>query len=468
VATLAAASQPVDIRPQGLTRIILSASLGTVIEWYDFFIFGSLTAIVAPKFFGTADANSSLLLWLAVYAVGFLVRPFGALFFGRIGDIVGRKYTFLVTLTIMGLSTAAIGLLPTVDQVSWIGIVLVLLRILEGLALGGEYGGAATYIAEYSPNGRRGFYTSFIQVTATAGLFISLLVILGLKLAMGATAFSDYGWRYVFLISAVLVAISIYIRLSLRESPMFTRLKEAGKTSKNPLAESFGNPVNRRMVLLVLFGATAGQGAVWYTSQFYAQTFMSATMKMGLVPDYLNTVYLIFVVALLLASPLFVVMGALSDRIGRKPLIMAGCLIGALLYYPAYRIMYSAGPFLDPAHVTAKTVAAAVLNPSYSPFLLGVIVFIMAIPVTMVYGPIAAYLVELFPTKIRYTSMSVPYHFGNGWFGGLVPVLATALSLSFGTYAGLIFPISVALMSLVIGTLLLKDTKNVDIAADTL
>jgi len=446
-----------------IVKIIAAASAGTMIEWYDFYIFGSLTAVIATKFFTSSDANKDILLWLATFATGFLVRPFGALVFGRVGDLIGRKYTFLVTMTIMGLSTAVIGILPTAKEIGIIApLILLLLRLLQGLALGGEYGGAATYIAEHAPNAKRGYYTSFIQVTATAGFFVSLIVILVTRQALGEAAFADWGWRIPFILSIFLVAISLYIRVSLQESPLYAKLKAAGKTSKNPLIESFGNPVNRRMVLLALFGATAGQAVVWYTGQFYALFFLQNILKLDLA-----TSYIVVAIALLLATPFFVVVGALSDRIGRKKIILAGCLIAALTYIPIYMAMTAAGPYVDPT--VAKE--ALVPNPSYSPFLLTVLVFIQVLYVTIVYGPIAAYLVELFPTKIRYTSMSLPYHLGNGWFGGLTPVIATyivsvtASTLGFNhIYAGLAFPIVIALITVVVGSLTLKETKNIDIA----
>ncbi|MHB8626670.1 MAG: MFS transporter [Aggregatilineales bacterium] len=461
-----------------IQRVILASSVGTMIEWYDFYLFGSLTFVLAPKFFPTqnTDPTISVIAWLALYATGFLVRPFGALFFGRIGDLIGRKYTFLVTLTIMGLSTAAIGLMPTYASIGILApLGLLILRLLEGLALGGEYGGAATYVAEYSPDDKRGYYTSFIQITATAGLLLSLVVILVLRNVLDpglkAGAFEDWGWRIAFLISAILVAISLYIRLSLRESPMYAKIKQEGKTSKNPLRESFGNPYNRRMVLLALFGATAGQGVIWYTGQFYSSTFMQGILKV----DF-NTANLVVAAALVCGSPFFVVMGILSDRIGRKKLIMAGCLLAAICYVPIYMAMKSVGPYLTP--LTAK-VGDAATNPSYSPLMLAVLIFIQVLFVTMVYGPIAAFLVELFPTKIRYTSMSVPYHFGNGWFGGLIPVLATALVAAFAPnqngpsvlgdnyiYIGLAFPIVVALITFVVGTTKLPETRGVDLAAE--
>src|SRR5579859_1058964 len=475
-----------------MAKIILAASAGTMIEWYDFYIFGSLTGVIAVYFFGTADANKSILLWLAAYATGFLVRPFGALVFGRIGDIIGRKYTFLVTMTIMGLSTAAIGLIPiSVEKGAAISIIppliLVALRLLQGLALGGEYGGAATYIAEHAPEHRRGYYTSFIQITATAGFFLSLIVILltrqalsgpsSVTLAQGKTAFEEWGWRVPFLLSLVLVAISHYIRISLRESPLFQRLKDSGKTSKNPLVESFGNPVNRRLVILALFGATAGQGVVWYTGQFYALVFLQTFLKLDL-----GTSYVIVAIALVLGAPFFVVMGQLSDRIGRKKIILAGCLLAAIAYVPIYMLMTSFGPYGFNANGVIDTTVA---NPTYSPVMLVVLIWVQVLFVTMVYGPIAAFLVELFPTKIRYTSMSLPYHLGNGWFGGLLPVIATFLITSFapkivdgavvtpspfGTgyiYTWLVFPIVVALITVFVGSRYLKENMNRDLSAES-
>ncbi len=370
------------------------------------------------------------------------------------GDLIGRKYAFLITMTIMGLSTAVIGILPTYAQIGvFAPIILVLLRLLQGLALGGEYGGAATYVAEHAPNGKRGYYTSFIQITATAGFFVSLIVILVTRQTLGEAVFADWGWRIPFLLSVVLVAVSLYIRISMAESPLFSRLKAAGKTSKNPLVESFGNPYNRRMVLLVLFGATAGQAVVWYTGQFYALFFLQNVLK---VP--LTTSYIIVAIALLCAAPFFVVFGRLSDQIGRKRIILAGCLIAAITYVPIYMGMnYFAQP------------------DTYSNLMLIVLVFIQVFYVTMVYGPIAAYLVELFPTKIRYTSMSLPYHLGNGWFGGLTPLIASSLvaatTVSLGAnhiYVGLAFPIIVALITVYVGSRYLRDTHNVDIENDQL
>jgi len=353
-----------------MQRVILASSVGTMIEWYDFYLFASLTFVLATQFFPNQNTDStiSVIAWLATFATGFLMRPFGALFFGRIGDLIGRKYTFLVTLTVMGLSTAAIGLMPTYASIGILApLGLLILRLLEGLALGGEYGGAATYVAEHAPESKRGFYTSFIQLTATAGLFLALIVILVLRNALSADAFAAWGWRIAFLLSLVLMPISLYIRLSLRESPLYARIKDAGKTSKNPIRESFGNPYNRRMVLLALFGATAGQGVVWYTSQFYSSTFRQGILKV----DF-NTANIVVAIALVCGAPFFVVMGLISDRIGRKKLIMAGCLLAAICYIPIYMAMKAAGPYLNPL---AAKVGDAATNPSYSPLMLAVLVF---------------------------------------------------------------------------------------------
>jgi len=439
----------------GIAKIIAAASMGTMIEWYDFYIFGSLATVIASKFYKTGTPLGDLIAWLAAFAVGFIVRPFGAIVFGRVGDMIGRKYTFLITMTLMGLCTFAVGLLPTLDVIGPIaGIILILLRIIQGLALGGEYGGAATYIAEHAPHGRRGFYTSWIQITATLGLFISLGVILLTRTIVGETAFGSWGWRIPFLLSIVLVGISLYIRISLRESPLYARLKQKGGTSKNPISESFGNPENLRWVLLALFGATMGQGVVWYTGQFYALYYIQTIFKVPLVDSNL-----IIGLALLAGAPLFVFFGALSDRIGRKWIMIGGMLLAVLLDFPIYWLMASFAPkagqlFLFP-------------YIGYNPFMLGVLVFLQVVFVTMVYGPIAAFLVELFPTKIRYTSMSLPYHIGNGIFGGLVPIIG--LSLIQGThnnFAGLFYPLGVAAVCAVIGALFVPETRNVDIGAD--
>src|SRR5688572_26453182 len=409
-----------------------------MIEWYDFYIFGSLAAIISSQFYPEGSATVNFLKTLATFAVGFAVRPFGALVFGRIGDLVGRKFAFLVTLLIMGGATAAIGFLPSYQQIGLAApVLLVLLRLLQGLALGGEYGGAAVYVAEHAPDGKRGFYTSFIQTTATLGLFASLLVILAVRAAVGEDAFSRWGWRIPFILSIVLVGMSYYIRVRLKESPLFTKLKEAGGTSKAPLKDSFGTWPSWKIFLLVLFGATAGQAVVWYTGQFYALFFLQTVLK---VP--LTTAYIIVAVALLVGAPLFIFFGALSDRVGRKKIMMAGNLIAAISYYPIYQAMKV---FSDP------------LNP----VMLTVLVFIQVIFVTMVYGPIAAFLVEAFPAKIRYTSMSLPYHFGNGWFGGFLPLISTALVARTGNiYAGLIYPIAVAILTFIVGSLYLRESHK--------
>lgn len=453
---------------QGITKIIFSSAAGTMIEWYDFYIFGSLASVIASKFYQTGTPLGDIIAWLAAFAVGFIVRPFGALFFGRLGDMIGRKYTFLVTMTLMGFCTFAVGLLPTSETIgAAAGIILIILRILQGLALGGEYGGAATYIAEHAPNDKRGFYTSFIQITATLGLFLSLGVILSTRLAVGPDAFSAWGWRVPFLVSIFLIAVSLYIRASLKESPMFLRLKSIGQTSKNPLKESFTNPVNLRYVIIALFGATMGQGVVWYTGQFYALYYLQNIFKLPLVDANV-----IIGVAILIATPLFILVGWISDRIGRKWLILSGMLLGALTYYPIYSAMYQFRYALDPAQKlvdAAGNKIAYEINPSYSPVMLGVFIFIQMIYVTLVYGPMAAYLVEMFPTRVRYTSMSLPYHLGNGVFGGMVPIIGLSLIQSTGNnLAGTYYPIGIAAICFIIGAIFLKETKNVDITADVM
>jgi MFS family permease len=437
----------------GIQRVIFASAAGTMIEWYDFYIFGSLSTTIASKFYQTGTPIGDIIAWLATFAIGFMVRPFGAIVFGRIGDLIGRKYTFLITMTLMGLCTFAVGLLPTAQVLGvFAGIILISLRILQGLALGGEYGGAATYIAEHSPQGKRGFYTSWIQTTATLGLFLSLGVILITRQLLGNDAFAAFGWRVPFLVSIFLVAISLYIRISLRESPLFQRLKDTKTVSKNPLRESFGNPYNLRWVLLALFGATMGQGVVWYTGQFYALFYLQTVFKVNLIDSNL-----IIGAALLLGTPLFIYFGWLSDRIGRKPIMLAGMLLAVLTYYPIYGLMASFAPkagqlFLFP-------------YVGYSPLALMVLVFIQVVYVTMVYGPIAAFLVELFPTKIRYTSMSLPYHIGNGVFGGLVPILGLGFIQASGNdFAGLWWPMAIAGICFVVGALYVKETNQVDIA----
>jgi MFS family permease len=430
-----------------LWKVILASSAGTLIEWYDFYIFGSLATIISAKFFPKGNETAALLATLATFATGFVVRPFGALFFGRIGDLVGRKYAFVVTLLIMGLSTFAIGLLPAYETIGMLApLALLLLRLLQGLALGGEYGGAATYVAEHSPAGRRGLYTSFIQTTATLGLFTSLGVILALRQGLGDERFNSWGWRVPFLLSIVLVAFSYSVRARLQESPLFTEMKASGKGSKSPIRDSFLHPENRRVVLLALFGATAGQGVIWYTGQFYALYYLQTVLNVNFV-----TANYIIASALVMGTPLFIFFGALSDRVGRKPIMMAGCLLAVVSYIPIYRAMGVAAGF-DPALGTS-------VDPN--PVILTLLVFIQVVYVTMVYGPIAAFLVELFPTRIRYTSMSLPYHIGNGVFGGLVPLVGTAMVAQTGNiYAGLYYPMMVATMTLVVGWLYIRERRG--------
>jgi MFS family permease len=536
-------------------KVIFASSLGTVFEWYDFYLYGSLAAIIAKQFFAGTDPNTAFIFALLAFAAGFIVRPFGALVFGRLGDMIGRKYTFLVTILIMGGSTFCVGLLP--GYASWgivSPIILVSLRILQGLALGGEYGGAATYVAEHAPHDKRGAYTAWIQTTATLGLFLSLMVILGTRQAIGEEEFASWGWRVPFLVSVFLLAISVWIRLSMNESPAFAKMKAEGKTSKAPLTESFGQWKNLKIVILALVGLTAGQAVVWYTGQFYALFFLQQTLKVDGA-----TANLLIAASLVIGTPFFIVFGSLSDKIGRKPIILAGCLIAAVTYFPIFNALtHYANPALesalknapvvvtaDPADcqfqfnptgtkkftsscdiVKAKLAAASVnysnevapagtqatvkvgdkvitsfnatslpkeeaaaKDKAFSkeladaikaagypakadpkqidkPMVL-VLLVILVIYVTMVYGPIAAMLVEMFPTRIRYTSMSLPYHIGNGWFGGLLPTTAFALVAFKGDiYYGLWYPIVIALMTFVIGALFIKETKDNDIYAD--
>ncbi|HYK04426.1 MAG TPA: MFS transporter [Thermoanaerobaculia bacterium] len=434
--------QSTEARPDyPVWKVIAAAAAGTMIEWYDFYIFGSLAAIMSGLFFPKENPTAGFLLTLATFATGFAVRPFGAIVFGRVGDLVGRKYAFLVTLLIMGGATFVIGVLPTYEQIGIAApLILVGLRLIQGLALGGEYGGAAVYVAEHVPDNRRGFYTSFIQTTATLGLFVSLGVILIVRLNMTEEAFKTWGWRIPFLLSILLVAMSLWIRLRLKESPLFTQLKTAGKTSATPIRDSLGNRKNWKVILLVLFGAAAGQAVVWYTGQFYALFFLQNVLKVDFVKANI-----IVAVALALGTPFFIVFGALSDRIGRKKIMMLGNLIAALAYYPIYKAMHAASAPLQPVTMT-------------------LLVFIQVIFVTMVYGPIAAFLVEAFPAKIRYTSLSLPYHMGNGWFGGFTPFIATWLVARTGNiYAGLFYPISIAVITFIVGSLFLKESKDVKI-----
>jgi len=515
-------------------KVIFASSLGTVFEWYDFYLYAVLAPFFAALFFPPGNQTAALLSAFAAYAAGFLVRPFGALVFGRIGDLVGRKYTFLVTIIFMGFSTFAVGLLPTYSSIGWLApILMVTLRLVQGLALGGEYGGAATYVAEHAPQGKRGYDTSWIQTTATLGLFLALLVIYLCRSNMDPKQFAEWGWRIPFWVSLILLVFSIYIRLKLHESPVFQKMKAEGKGSKSPLTDSFLKYPNNKYVLLALLGATAGQGVVWYTGQFYALFFLTITLKL----DYVSA-YTLIGASLLLGTPFFIFFGWLSDRIGRLKIILAGCLIAAVTYFPLFQgLTHYVNPALEefsaknpitvaandadckfhlfvgpwstfsdcdrvkdfltkqglsfksvpgePGKVVATignekiegwdqkkltdTLKAAGAPPSADKSKVNwgmtlLILFIMVIYVTMVYGPIAAFLVELFPTKIRYTSMSLPYHIGNGWFGGMLPLTATAMVAATGDiYYGLWYPIVVAIMTLVIGSIFLSETNKRDI-----
>jgi MFS family permease len=458
-----------------LPLVISASSVGTMIEWYDFYIFGSLAAVLSPKFYPPGNDTIALIAYLSTFAVGFLVRPFGALFFGRIGDLVGRKYAFLVTLSIMGGATAIIGVLPTFATAGWFApIVLLLIRVLQGLALGGEYGGATVYVAEHVPDAKRGLYTSFIQITATLGLFISLIVILLTQQSMSADDFKAWGWRVPFLLSIILVSISLYIRLKMKESPIFSQIKSAGMTSTKPLTDAFGHWGNLKRVLISLFGATAGQGVVWYTGQFYALFYLQTILKVNT-----KTSNIIVAIALLCAMPFFTVFGALSDKVGRKWLMMAACLLAIVTYIPIYHAMQSAAGNNVETVKSAKNKVTGAISltpltrdasgqlvpakeaPAPNVPLLVALVFVQVIYVCMIYGPIAAYLVEAFPAKIRYTSLSLPYHIGNGVFGGLVPLIGLSSCAASGNiYAGLYYPMIVAGITLVVGSLLLKETHG--------
>ncbi|NDP62753.1 MFS transporter [Polaromonas sp.] len=551
------ATPAIDNRPMSSEqrRVIFASSLGTVFEWYDFYLYGSLAAIIARQFFSGLDAGSAFIFALLAFAAGFIVRPFGALLFGRLGDMIGRKYTFLVTIVIMGLSTFIVGLLPNYASIGVAApVILIALRMLQGLALGGEYGGAAVYVAEHAPQHKRGAYTSWIQTTATMGLFLSLMVILGVRTAVGEAAFADWGWRIPFIVSILLLAVSVYIRLSMNESPAFQKMKAEGRTSKAPLSESFGQWKNLKIVILALIGLTAGQAVVWYSGQFYALFFLTQALKVDGPTANILVAY-----SLILGTPFFVIFGMLSDKIGRKPIIMAGCLLASLTYFPVFTALTkAANPDLAAAQaanqvvVTAdasecsfqfnptgtakftsscdiakqvlagasvsyenaagaagtpatikiggteiasytakglsaeearkkdaefkKAVADALKTAGYpskadpdkvDKFTVTLILFYLVLLVTMVYGPIAAMLVELFPTRIRYTSMSLPYHIGNGWFGGLLPTTAFAIVAQTGNmYNGLWYPIIIAGMTFVVGTLFVKETKDVDIYAN--
>lgn len=436
-----------------IRRIISASSVGTMIEWYDFYIFGMLAKTISVEFFPAGNPTAALLSTLAIFAAGFIVRPFGALVFGRLGDKVGRKYTFLLTLVLMGGSTFLIGCVPGYQSIGlWAPVLVLLLRLVQGLALGGEYGGAATYVAEHAPINKRGYYTSWIQTTATLGLFLALGVILLVRSSMPESSFTAEwgGWRYPFWISLLLVGVSIYIRLNMAESPLFAELKSSGKTSGNPLRESFQNRSNFKMVLLALFGAVMGEGVVWYTGQFYAQSFLETKCKLDF--EQSRTILLWAIAA---ATPFFVFFGWLSDRIGRKWILMTGMLLAVLTYRPIF------GYFLE--HSILLNHSASVITLSQEMYWRFVgLVFLLILYVTMVYGPIAAFLVELFPTRIRYTSMSLPYHIGNGVFGGLVPFIGLLLSTSFpgDPLVGLWYPIGITTLCLVIGVLYLDNSRD--------
>ncbi|MFT7772859.1 MFS transporter [Roseateles sp.] len=540
-------------------KVIFASSLGTVFEWYDFYLYGSLAAIIAKQFFAGLEPGAAFIASLMAFAAGFIVRPFGALVFGRLGDMIGRKYTFLVTILIMGLSTFIVGVLPTYATIGAAApVILIGLRLLQGLALGGEYGGAATYVAEHAPHGKRGAYTSWIQTTATLGLFLSLMVILGVRTSLGEKEFGEWGWRIPFIVSILLLGISVWIRLSMNESPAFQKMKAEGKTSKAPLSESFGQWKNLKIVLLALFGLVAGQGVVWYSGQFYALFFLTSVLKIDAAAANIW-----IAIALILGTPFFVIFGTLSDKIGRKPIIMAGLLLAAVTYFPLFKALTAAAnPDLARAQETSKVTlstslascsfqgsptarevdftsacdiakralaqssassetveapagaativrvgdkeiavptatkltehkfdeastkaiaafkkdladamkaagypAKADMSKANVPMVIAIL-FVLVLYVTMVYGPIAAMLVELFPTRIRYTSMSLPYHIGNGWFGGMLPSITFAMVAQNGNiYHGLWYPIVIAAMSFVVGVLFVRETKDVDIYA---
>ena len=442
-----------------LPFVITASAAGTVIEWYDFYLYGVLAAFFATQFFPPGNEVAALLSSLATFGAGFAVRPFGAAVFGRVGDIIGRKFTFLVTISLMGIATAAVGFLPTYAQIGILApILLVFLRLLQGLALGGEYGGAAIYVAEHAPDHQRGKYTSWIQTTATVGLLLALVVILFFRLTMGDVAFREYGWRIPFMLSAVLVVLALIIRLRLQETPLFSQLKAEGRSSSSPWRESFGDPKNRRLILLALFGMTAGQAVVWYQGQFQALFFMQNILGVKF-----STAYVIVGTAIVLATPFFIIFGRLSDRIGRKPIILGGCLLAALTYFPIYNLMFSAAnPVANPK--TDPLITSTYISADPNVPLLIALVWIQVFYVTMVYGPIAAFLVEFFSARIRYTSLSIPYHIGNGWFGGFLPLIAATLFAATGNiYAGLIYPIVVALITAFIGWRFIRETKDVRI-----
>jgi MFS family permease len=456
------ATMSATARPYRLPFVITASAAGTIIEWYDFYLYGVLAAFFSTQFFPKGNDTAALLASLATFGAGFAVRPFGAAFFGRIGDLTGRKFTFLLTITIMGISTALVGILPTYTQIGILApIVLVTLRLAQGLALGGEYGGAAIYVAEHSPDAKRGQNTSWIQTTATLGLLLALVVIGVTRTSMSADDFTNFGWRIPFILSVILVVVALIIRLRLQETPLFSRLKSSGRSSTSPWRDSFGNAANRRLILLALVGATAGQAVVWYQGQFQSLFFLGTIMGVKF-----TDAYLIVGAAIVLASPFFFVFGRLSDRIGRKPVILGGCLIAAITYFPIYNLMtqfaHPQGAFDATLGKFAANGTATVAHPEIVPLI--ALVWIQVVFVTMVYGPIAAFLVEYFPARIRYTSLSIPYHIGNGWFGGFLPLISAALLTATGNiYAGLIYPIAVAVITVIVGGVYIKESRHVRI-----
>ena len=436
---------------QKLWQVIIASSVGTVIEWYDFYIFGSLSAIISLSFFPKDDPTAAFLSTLAAFGAGFIARPFGGVIFGRLGDRIGRKYTFLLTLLLMGGSTFAIAFIPTYSQIGLVApAILLILRIIQGLALGGEYGGAATYVAEYAPDAHRGKYTSYIQTTATLGFFVSIIVVLVCQNIIGAEDFKEWGWRIPFALSGILVIVSYFIRRNMQESPLFSKLKAEGRLSQNPLKEAFASKENRRLMLIAMFGAIVGQGVVWHTGQFYAQIFINKILQVDFV-----TTNLVIAASLVVGTPLFVVFGSLSDRVGRKVIMLGGMALAAIFYYPLFAWMS------DIVGKEGTMVDGAVQLTNWGKIELAFICCLLVTFAAMAYGPIAAFLVELFPTKIRYTSLSIPYHFANGVFGGCAPFVATWLgAVTHSNFAGIFYPITLAAITVIVGIIYLPETKG--------